>query len=89
MAEVLSNDTASDGDASPDVTLSEIARPLIHRLFQRTLNRDPHDDEEQLAEEFLQQHAAQHQRSSDSPSQLALTDLCRAVLNLNEFLYID
>ena len=42
-----------------------------------------------LSVEFLKRHAQQHREAGDRASLLALTDLCRAILNLNEFAYID
>lgn len=64
---------------------------LIDSLFQLALARSATSDERALAVELLQRHRAQHasKQPADRASQLAFADLCRAVLNLNEFLYID
>ena len=62
---------------------------LLEALFQVALNRTPTAQELPLSIEFLVRHARQHQVAGDRASLLALTDLCRAILNLNEFAYID
>ncbi|APZ95713.1 Planctomycete cytochrome C [Fuerstiella marisgermanici] len=51
----------------------------IDFAFQRTLSRSPDADERQLAREIL---------SSRSNDQSSLMQLCHALLNLNEFVYI-
>ena len=63
--------------------------PLVESLFRTALNRPPTAEESQLSVEFLNRHALKHQESGDRAGLLALTDLCRAILNLNEFAYID
>ena len=62
---------------------------LVMALFQLALNRTPTDQELPLSIEFLKHHAEQHRDAGDRASLLALTDLCRAILNVNEFAYID
>ncbi len=64
-------------------------RQLVQMLFQVALNRGPTAEESPLTIEFLKRHAQQHREAGDRASLLALTDLCRAILNLNEFAYID
>ena len=64
-------------------------RQLMETLFQVALNRMPTAQELPLSVEFLKRHAQQHRAAGDRASLLALTDLCRAILNLNEFAYID
>ena len=61
---------------------------LVERAFETTLGRSPTDDEAAAAIEFLNQ---QEGRSSDveSPRVAAVTDLCHALLNANEFLYVE
>ena len=63
---------------------------LIVRLFQLTLNRLPTEDEENLAVEHLQEEIAKLPED-DAEAQLrsAFVSLCRAMLNLNEFVYVD
>ena len=71
-----------------DSTRSEF---LVDKLFRLALLRPPESDERQLAIELLAGHTMEH-RSTDSdvpPEQRALRDLCRAVLNVNEFVYVD
>ncbi len=64
-------------------------KQLVETLFRVALNRMPTAQELPLSIEFLKRHAQQHQEPGDRASLLALTDLCRAILNLNEFAYID
>jgi cytochrome c551/c552 len=70
---------------------AERTRKLIDSLFQRALVRSPTSDERSLAVEFLRRHRAEHAKTSSSApaAHRAFVDLCRAILNLNEFAYID
>jgi hypothetical protein len=74
-----------------DLDNSEPIGQLIEALFQRALCRSATKEERTLAAEFLQRHRDHHVAKvpADQAAKLALTDLCRAVLNLNEFVYID
>ncbi|MDX2032998.1 MAG: PSD1 and planctomycete cytochrome C domain-containing protein [Blastocatellia bacterium] len=66
------------------------ARPRIERLFQLALNRRPNAKEAVWAAEFLQaQSRGYAERSNAQPDFSALRDLCHAIINLNEFLYLD
>ncbi|MFO0905007.1 MAG: PSD1 and planctomycete cytochrome C domain-containing protein [Pirellulales bacterium] len=65
------------------------AEPLVATLFQIALSRAPSAQESSLSIEFLKRHAQQHREAGDRASMRALTDLCRAIFNLNEFAYID
>jgi hypothetical protein len=81
------------GDASQDLPPVDASqdRPLVVAAFRRALSRDPDEDEVRLACEMLWSHCA-HYRSAghgDDSRRLAWGDLCRAILNLNEFVYID
>jgi hypothetical protein len=63
----------------------------ITRLFKLALARSPSDDERSQCNNFLTRHVTLH-HDAESPEQSAnraWIDLCRAILNLNEFLYID
>ncbi|MEI6163881.1 MAG: PSD1 and planctomycete cytochrome C domain-containing protein [Planctomycetota bacterium] len=64
-------------------------KQLVEVLFQVTVNRTPTAEELPLLIDFLKRHAQQHKDAGDRAGLLALTDLCRAILNLNEFAYID
>jgi mono/diheme cytochrome c family protein len=65
-------------------------RASIERLFQLTLNRQPMAEEQTLAAELLQRERATFSASElDSGVRISFVSLCRAMLNLNEFLYID
>lgn len=79
------------GDAKLDFDDVASTRELVDLLFRRTLARDAWDHEQTLAMEFLKRHRDHYAKSRavDDGEKLAFTDLCRAVLNLNEFVYID
>ena len=64
---------------------------LIDAIFQQALHRRSTPEETALATDLLRRHRDQHalKEPADRAVKLALTDLCRAVLNLNEFAYID
>jgi mono/diheme cytochrome c family protein len=61
--------------------------------FRLGLQRDPQPAEQALALDLLQRNAAEYARDEASkfgpPDRRALADLCRAIMNVNEFLYID
>jgi mono/diheme cytochrome c family protein len=65
----------------------------VERAVWRALARPPDADEKKLALDLLQRHTAAHRQAAKpgapSPEQAALIDLCRALVNLNEFVYID
>ena len=63
----------------------------VEVVFARTLLRASDANELKLCLELLRRHTAQHRTAgaADRAELLALRDLCRAVLNLNEFAYID
>lgn len=84
----------ADRVAKPPGPLSFDADDLPGRatetIFRLALCRSPDAAESKLAIELLRRHTAQHRAAGDEQAeQRALVDLCRAVLNLNEFLYID
>lgn len=59
-------------------------------IFQRVFSRPPSRQEETDCREFLLRQTAMAKRQgSTTPALAALTDLCRALFNSNEFLYID
>lgn len=71
--------------AEPDKT-----HGVIDLLFRQTLGRSADDQERTLATELLVRHTEQHRQAKpDAAERLALVDLCRAILNLNEFVYLD
>jgi len=65
------------------------AERRIDWLFHRTLGRSPDDKELGMAREFWSRHREIHRPSGDRAEFLALRDLSRALLNLNEFIYVD
>ena len=87
-AEALAKRVAGS-DTLPGFNEPATTHFLIESLFRTALNRPPTPDESQLSVEFLKRHALKHDASGDRAGLLALTDLCRAILNLNEFAYID
>ena len=80
----LSFDAAKALAASIEETAREPSADAKYKTelaYLRTLSRNPSSDELKLATEFL---------NSSSPGETeALTDLCLALFNLNEFLYVD
>ncbi len=59
-------------------------------IFQRVFSRQPNRQEEKDCLEFLLRQAAMAERQgAEKPALAALTDLCRALFNSNEFLYVD
>ncbi|MGY8769129.1 MAG: PSD1 and planctomycete cytochrome C domain-containing protein [Pirellulales bacterium] len=61
----------------------------IERAIWLTLLRAPHDDEITDCLELLQRHTELHAQLAESAPHAALIDLCRTLLNINEFVYID
>lgn len=65
----------------------------VEQALLRALGRTPDAEEKKLSLDLLERHTAAHRKAGKpngpAPELLALVDLCRALLNLNEFLYID
>ena len=62
----------------------------VARLFRLALQRAPNAKETAWAVEFLQTQARGYaERRNAQPEAAALRDLCHAIFNLNEFLYLD
>jgi cytochrome c553 len=65
-------------------------RAQVRRAFQLTLNRLPSVKETQWALDFIKaQTAGYAERKNERPEVGALRDFCHALINLNEFLYLD
>jgi cytochrome c553 len=65
-------------------------RAQISRAFQIALNRRPSGKENLWATEFIKAQAVGYQkRNNEKPDEAALRDFCHALINLNEFLYVD
>ncbi|MDA1016573.1 MAG: DUF1553 domain-containing protein [Planctomycetota bacterium] len=64
---------------------------IVATVFQLALARAPEPEERKLAQDLLLRHADKHRvnASKSEAERLALIDLCRAMFNLNEFIYID
>lgn len=87
-AQAFASRVAAPSD-KPVFTDARQAKPLIDRAFLFSLARKPTDDEQQLSIAFLKSHSEKHAAAGERAGLLALVDLCRAILNLNEFAYID
>ena len=62
----------------------------IDALFQLALIRSPDADELAACRSLMSRHVDQYRaQGNEWPERMALRDLCRAVMNLNEFIYID
>jgi len=61
----------------------------ITLAFQLSLQRLPTPQELKTTQDFLTQQKKLRTRPNQNADDLALVDLCRALLNLNEFAYID
>jgi len=69
---------------------SDTPKTQTREIFQRVFSRPPNRQEEIDCGEFLLRQAAMaKQLGSEKPALAALTELCRALFNSNEFLYID
>ena len=77
------------GEQTIDLGDAARTRRLVETLFDTALNRISTADELQLSIEFLKRHQVEHQDAGAEAGRGALVDLCRAILNLNEFAYID
>ena len=73
FANTLAQRVAKEAGPTPEAKIT--------RLFQLALSRKPTTEEETALKDFLQRHKG-------TPTE-ALVDLCHAVFNLNEFLYVD
>jgi cytochrome c553 len=66
------------------------ARAQIERAFLLALNRQPSKQELDWAASFLKSQTAGYvERKHQQPAAAALRDFCHALMNLNEFLYVD
>jgi len=62
----------------------------VRAAYRIALSRNPTDTEMRGNLKYLEQQRQYHQaRKSESAGQLALTDLCAVILNLNEFVYMN
>jgi cytochrome c553 len=62
----------------------------IARAFQIALNRKPNLQEQEWSLSFLKSQTAGYmERKKERPEAAALRDFCHALMNLNEFLYVD
>jgi mono/diheme cytochrome c family protein len=65
-------------------------RDQVVRAFEIALNRPPNAKEMEWSLSFLKSQADGYaQRKDEKPEAPALRDFCHAIINLNEFLYID
>ena len=62
----------------------------VDATFRFALARLPDEEERATCFQLLQTHTARHDQAKvASPEQAALVDLCRALMNVNEFVYVD
>jgi cytochrome c553 len=62
----------------------------INRAFQIALNRKPSSNELQWSEDFIKSQTEGYKKRNDETAEAAaLRDFCHALINLNEFLYVD
>ncbi len=62
----------------------------IARAFQIALNRLPTQKERQWSEAFIKSQTEGYtKRGDEKPQEVAMRDFCHALINLNEFLYVD
>jgi mono/diheme cytochrome c family protein len=62
----------------------------VARAFEIALNRTPSAKEIEWSMSFLKSQAEGYaQRDNEKPGASALRDFCHAIINLNEFLYVD
>ena len=62
----------------------------VHAVFRFALARLPDEEERATCLQLLQTHTTRHgQEQLASPEHAALVDLCRALMNVNEFVYVD
>jgi mono/diheme cytochrome c family protein len=73
------------GDAMSERDDAEIAVQLYRRLY----NRQPTDDEKALVAAFLANPTNRYTGDAAQARQKALIDLCHAMLNSSEFLFVD
>jgi mono/diheme cytochrome c family protein len=65
-------------------------RSQVIRAFEIALNRPPNAKEIEWALSFLKSQAEGYARRKDEkPEAAALRDFCHAIINLNEFVYVD
>jgi hypothetical protein len=62
----------------------------VNEVYQSALSRLPDAKETHLATAFLSSQVNAYRDSGESsPEHLAMTDLCQAILSLNEFIYVE
>ena len=85
LADRILRDTPQLTEAS-----DEHEKALVERLFQLSLNRQPTAEEQTLAAEHLQHEQAKVlDGNQQSRMRFSFVSLCRAMLNVNEFVYVD
>ncbi len=59
---------------------------IVQEAYRRALARDPSNNEQHVLAEFVQRHSEEQREDS---RRIAVQQLARLVLNLNEFVYVD
>lgn len=90
FAEALT-DRVADATGKPSDEFATRVPRIVESAFRIALQRQPDEDELKLASEFLAEHTEKHRagNAGDGAERLAVIDFCRAILNLNEFTYVD
>jgi hypothetical protein len=95
QALMLLNDSFVQGQAAAmaerlDREAGKTEEARIHRAFRLALQRGPTMSELQAGQSLLadQRQRARHEGAND-PAHVALKSFCRALLNLNEMVYVD
>ena len=58
-------------------------------LYQRTFGRPPTNEDRETVTTFLHEPTQRYSGSPEEARKRALADLCHALLNANEFLFVD
>ena len=88
-AEALADRVLGDASNPAEVSLQS-EQSMVEQLFLLTLNRSPTADEKVLATEHLENERAKlAEGDAENRFRLAFVSLCRGMLNLNEFVYVD
>ncbi len=62
---------------------------LVTHAYRAAWGRNPTSEEVRLGERFVTEQTARLKAKIDAARRVAVIDFCHAVLNTNEFLYVD
>ncbi|MCA9414159.1 MAG: DUF1553 domain-containing protein, partial [Candidatus Omnitrophica bacterium] len=73
-----------------EAEVGQDARSQINRAFWLTLSRAPDESEMENSLSFLETQTVEYEESgADNSKRAAVVDFCQALMNLNEFVYVD